>query len=199
VNTQLARLPLSESFCLERDFGTWVAELITRLRSSLVRAAIDEGLTAHEALDAVQDACVTFIEHTEWRELDRTTNAAAHVLTTVVRNHARNVRRRRSRKDESMASLTPEEAVDQAQRQLDELLIEAEAHLQISCCVQTLKAKHRAVVTARLFEGLPGREVAKQLGLSPGNVAVLLHRALEELRTCLAASREVFANEASSN
>jgi RNA polymerase sigma-70 factor (ECF subfamily) len=43
----------------------------------------------------------------------------------------------------------------------------------------------RAVVTLRMLDELPGDDVARALGLKPGHVAVLLHRAKASLRDCM--------------
>ena len=53
-------------------------------------------------------------------------------------------------------------------------------------CVQQLGEVQRQVVTLRMLEELSGTEVARQLGLSPAHIAVVLHRAKEALRRCLA-------------
>jgi RNA polymerase sigma-70 factor (ECF subfamily) len=41
------------------------------------------------------------------------------------------------------------------------------------------------VVTLRLLEERPGEDVAAALGITPGHVAVLLHRAKQALRVCM--------------
>jgi RNA polymerase sigma-70 factor (ECF subfamily) len=53
-------------------------------------------------------------------------------------------------------------------------------------CMHLLGRVQKAVVTLRLLEGLAGADAARKLHLSPGHVAVLLHRAKLELRECLA-------------
>ncbi|MDX2010400.1 MAG: sigma-70 family RNA polymerase sigma factor [Myxococcaceae bacterium] len=176
----------------ELDFSGWVGHLVTTHRSALMRAAMREGLLAEEALDAVQEAFATFIQRREWRSLPRDTADAPKLLTTLVQNHARNLRRKHSRKDEGMDALSGNAEVDTAWRQLDELMIEAEEHLKLTGCIATLKEVQRTIVTARFFEGASGLEVADEMGLTPGNVAVILHRAREQLRGCLEASREHF-------
>jgi RNA polymerase sigma-70 factor (ECF subfamily) len=176
----------------ELEFSTWVGQLVKSHRASLVRTAMREGLLAEEALDAVQEAFATFIQRREWRSLPRDTPDAPKLLTTLVQNHARNLRRKHSRKDEGMNAITGNAEVDSAWRQLDELMIEAEEHLKLTGCIATLKEVQRTVVTARVFEGTSGLEVAGEMGLTPTNVAVILHRAREHLRGCLEASRDHF-------
>jgi RNA polymerase sigma-70 factor, ECF subfamily len=176
----------------ELEFSQWVGALVRSHRAALVRAAMAEGLLAQEALDAVQEAFATFIQRREWRALPRDIDDAPKLLTTLVKNHARNLRRKHSRKDEGMDALTGNAEVDTAWRQLDELMIEAEEHLKLTGCIATLKEVQRTIVTARFFEGASGLEVADEMGITPGNVAVILHRAREQLRGCLDASREHF-------
>jgi len=51
--------------------------------------------------------------------------------------------------------------------------------------VQTLAEIQRAVVTLRMLDEVPGEDVATALGITPGHVAVLLHRAKGNLLTCM--------------
>jgi RNA polymerase sigma-70 factor (ECF subfamily) len=51
--------------------------------------------------------------------------------------------------------------------------------------VGRLAEAQRAVVTLRMLDELPGEDVARALGLAPGHVAVLLHRAKASLRDCM--------------
>jgi RNA polymerase sigma-70 factor (ECF subfamily) len=44
---------------------------------------------------------------------------------------------------------------------------------------------HRHVVTLRVLEELSGDEAARELGVTPGHVAVLLHRARKQLEACM--------------
>ena len=53
----------------------------------------------------------------------------------------------------------------------------------------TLNQIQRAVVTLRLLDEVPGENVARMLGTSTGNVAVLLSRAKQRLRSCYADSQ----------
>ena len=183
-------LPLSE-VPQAIDFADWVGQLVREHRNLLANVARQGGLTSDEALDAVQEAFATFIENPEWRTL-RDPAAARALLASLVKNKARNARRLHSRKDLGMEALTGESEVDRAWRELDELLIEAQEHLRLTGCIATLKEIQRTVVTSRFFEGASGQEAARVLGLTPGNVAVILHRARESLRGCLASSRDAF-------
>jgi RNA polymerase sigma-70 factor (ECF subfamily) len=56
---------------------------------------------------------------------------------------------------------------------------------KLAACLQTLAERERTVVVLAFFADKSGDEVAKELGLSPGNVRVIRHRALGRLRSCM--------------
>lgn len=56
---------------------------------------------------------------------------------------------------------------------------------QLSGCLAGLSEVHRQVVALRVLEELSGADAARALGLTPGHVAVLLHRARAQLERCM--------------
>lgn len=56
---------------------------------------------------------------------------------------------------------------------------------KLAQCLQGLAERERSVVTLSFFADKDGDEVAKDLGLSAGNVRVIRHRALAKLRKCM--------------
>ncbi|PZR08632.1 MAG: sigma-70 family RNA polymerase sigma factor [Archangium gephyra] len=160
----------------------WLGSLVREHRSTLVRIAVSEGLTGEEALDAVQEAAMTFLTRARWRSLETKPDDAIRLLATLTRNQARNARRRHGR-----GSVPLEHVMNRANEtvSLDDALQRAREHVTLTGCIQTLKGAQRAVVMARLLDGDSGDDVAQALGLSPGNVAVTLHRARERLRSCV--------------
>lgn len=52
-------------------------------------------------------------------------------------------------------------------------------------CVKKLSDRPREVIDKRYGEGLGTRQIAELMGLSPGNVSVILNRAYKALRTCI--------------
>ncbi len=52
-------------------------------------------------------------------------------------------------------------------------------------CLQLLKGRSRKVLEKRYGEGIKTAEIANQLGISPGNVSVILNRAYRKLRACV--------------
>ncbi len=149
-----------------------------RLLASVARR---EGLSADDALDAVQETFVTYLGMKAARDaVDERTRG---LLVALVRNVSRNMRRRHHR-------ARPHLGIDDAELTselptVDELLELASSRSRVLGCVQGLDAVPRKVMTLRVLEDLSGVDVARELGLTPGYVAVLLHRAKREIVSCL--------------
>jgi RNA polymerase sigma-70 factor (ECF subfamily) len=173
----------AEHRCADHCFVAWVTRLVRAERPRLVAAARAEGLGDAEALDAVQDGLVTFLGLPAASEVVDRDDEGARLLATVVRNAARNLRRRHHRArphDGDVDALVEDgEAIDRLAR--------AEDRLAMSTCVGELGPGAQRIVMLRLLDELSGDEVAAELGTTPGNVAVMLHRAREKLRACLVA------------
>ncbi|MBN9163256.1 MAG: RNA polymerase subunit sigma-24 [Myxococcales bacterium 68-20] len=168
----------------ERGFIAWITRLVREHRSELVGIAQREGLTGTDALDAVQEAFITFLRVAHARKLSEDFEESRKLLAVVVRNEARNRRRRHHL---SRVHLGEEEAEGLAASAptVEDLILEAEAHVAALGCIEKLAEVQRHVVTLRLLEDRPGEAVAALLAITPGNVAVLLHRAKRELRACI--------------
>lgn len=164
----------------------WVSLLARDHAGRLASIARREGASAIDALDLVQDAFHTILRRDDLPALREDRDAAARMLTTIVRNAARNLRRRHHHArphvdvdDVALAArtLAPDEELDHA--------ITAS---QLAGCMAKLGDAHRHVVTLRVLEELSGDEAARELGVTPGHVAVLLHRARKQLEQCMSAA-----------
>lgn len=159
----------------------WVSGLARDHASRLAAVARREGLTAVDALDVVQDAFHTLLARPDQESLRDRPEDAARVLAAIVRNAARNARRRHHRAkphdlDVELASTLPAP---------DTTLEHAETAAQLAGCMASLGEIHRSVVTLRVLEELSGDEAATELGLTANHVAVLLHRARKQLEACM--------------
>ncbi|HSD86263.1 MAG TPA: sigma-70 family RNA polymerase sigma factor [Kofleriaceae bacterium] len=160
----------------------WVARLARDHAGRLAAIARREGVTPTDALDVVQDAFYTLLQRPDSRALRDRPEDAARVLSAIVRNAARNARRRhhnaKPHVDIDDAALTTSSTPDTA---LDQALTAA----ALEGCMAKLGEVHRHVVTLRVLEELSGDEAAQALGVTPGHVAVLLHRARKQLEACM--------------
>jgi RNA polymerase sigma-70 factor (ECF subfamily) len=149
----------------------------------LAALARREGVTANDALDVVQDAFHTLIARPDSQALRDKPDDAARVLSAIVRNAARNLRRRhhhaRPHVDVADQALTARDLAP------DQAIEQAETQAQLVGCMAKLGDAHRHVITLRVLEELSGEEAARALGVSAGHVAVLLHRARKQLEACM--------------
>jgi RNA polymerase sigma-70 factor (ECF subfamily) len=164
-------------------FLAWVGRLVHQHRADLAAVARREGLTPEDAFDAVQEALHTFITLPEAGGLVDEPEQSRKLLVTLTRNVARNRRRlhavARPHGDQSLEDLAA------AAASVEETLVAAEEHVRLEGCMLTLAEIPRAVVTLRMLDDLPGEDVARTLGITPGHVAVLLHRAKASLLECM--------------
>ncbi len=173
-------------------------------RGDLSAVARSEGLTPEEALECVQDALCTYLARDPAASAEPAarpgveTGAAPEMPTdglrspeqqalatimTMVRNAARNFRRRHRR-------LKPHEPLDVDHEPLtpatvEELVAHAEDVVRLRACVASLCSVQRAVVMLRLLEERSGEDAAAALGLTRGHVDVVVHRAKAALRVCM--------------
>lgn len=168
------------------SFVGWVSDLARLHARALSGVARREGLGADDALDAVQEAFQTFLGLPQAQSLVGDEEDSRKLLTVVVRNAARNMRRRahRARPHDALDDL-PEIPSDVPS--VDQLMVKAEDRTKLLGCVSNLAEVQRRVVTLRMLEELSGEEVARELGLRPDHVATLLYRAKKELLRCVQA------------
>src|SRR5262245_42756188 len=166
-------------------FLEWVTRLVHTHRGRLYRLARREGLREEDSFDCVQDAFHTFLLLPQARQLVESNDDSIKLLSVLVRNHARNRRRRHEiarppdSRDETLAQLTVESLP------VDELIGQAQDFALMVGCLDHLGKLQRAVVSLRMLDEIAGEDVAEMLELQPSHVAVLLHRAKQNLRSCM--------------
>jgi RNA polymerase sigma-70 factor (ECF subfamily) len=157
--------------------------LVRTRRSELVRLARSEGVSPEDAVDCLHEGLCTFLDANGRGALPEAEEEWSGVLAAMVRNAARNRRRRHFRaKPHDGLDEHPLVADDVA---ADDLIARAEEHVRLRECVEELCEIQRAVVTLRMLDEQPGDDVAQALGITAGHVAVLLHRAKLALRACM--------------
>jgi RNA polymerase sigma-70 factor, ECF subfamily len=175
--------PCSHEHCC---CGDWLSGLARDHAGRLAGIARREGVSASDALDVVQDAFHTLLGRPEIAELRSRPDDAARLLSAIVRNAARNLRRRH-RNARPHVDVEIEDIVAVAPPP-DDALDQAETVVQLAGCLSQLGDVHRQIVTLRVLEELSSEEAARTLGLTPNHVAVLLHRARKELVRCMQAA-----------
>jgi RNA polymerase sigma-70 factor (ECF subfamily) len=161
-----------------------LSRLVRAQRGTLAAVARSEGMSPEDAVDCVQEGLCTLLELVQRESLSFDGDDGRAMLVTIVRNVARNRRRRHF-------TARPHQDIDavempDANAGVDEAIERAEEHVRLRACVEELCAIQKAVVTLRMLDEQPGEDVANALGISANHVAVLLHRAKRELRTCMA-------------
>jgi RNA polymerase sigma-70 factor (ECF subfamily) len=66
-------------------------------------------------------------------------------------------------------------------------------HERVARCLERLSERERAVLVLSFYDEQPADEVGRSLGLSAGNVRVIRHRGLHNLRRCVDGGRRVAA------
>jgi RNA polymerase sigma-70 factor (ECF subfamily) len=165
--------------------GAQLARLVQVHRDRLLALARRLGLPPEEAFDCVQEAFQTYLRIPQAKAVGEADEDGARLLAAIVRNGVRTRRRRNAKARQRAAGEEAVDALHDSRLPADELLEQAEERARLRHCVTTLSEVQRAVVTLRMLEEVAGERVASALGLSPENVAVLLHRAKAALRGCM--------------
>lgn len=147
-------------------------------RAALAGVARAEGLRPEDALECVQDALCTFLSSPP------TEHDARATLRTMVRNAARNARRRHHRALPHLP-IEPDAEPPATVADAESLLAHAEDVVRLQACVAELCSIQRAVVMLRLLDEQSGEDVAVALGVTRGHLDVLVHRAKAALRVCM--------------
>ncbi len=161
----------------------WISHLARDHAGRLAGIARREGLPPADALDIVQDAFHALLERPDANALRDRPTEAARLLAVLVRNAARNARRRHHR---ARPHVDVDDMALVADAPLaDEVIDAAAAAVRLGGCMAELGDVHRHVVTLRVLEELSSEDAARALGVSANHVAVLLYRARKELARCM--------------
>ena len=144
------------------EAATTFDELFRGRYEPMVRVAFLMVGARAEAEDVVQDSFARV--ELRWNRLE---NPAGYLHRCVV-NRSHDILRRR-RLEQRFGRLRRDET---SELQADEL----------GDALAALPPKRRAAVVLRYYAGLPEREIAEVLGVRPGTVKSMLHRALAQLR-----------------
>ena len=154
-----------------------LSALAREQRAALVAVARQEGMSPEDALECVQEGLATYLSLAE-------EDHGLATLKTIVRNAARNLRRRHHRQKPHLP-IDADALPAGPSLPADQLLAQAEELVKLQACVAQLCSVQRAVIMLRLLEERSGEDVASELGLTRAHVDVLVHRAKSSLRVCM--------------
>ncbi len=147
------------------------------LKNQLFRLALRIMLDTAEAEDIVEDTLIrVWTKRHEWGEIES--------LEALCHRICRNLALDRKEKKESQKLSLDENPIETADPSLppDELLEYNEKLRQVNELFNALPEKIRTVLQLRDIEGKSYQEIAEIMGLTEGNVKVMLHRARQTLR-----------------
>jgi RNA polymerase sigma-70 factor (ECF subfamily) len=132
--------------------------------------------------DLVQDVLLLTFDSLRAGKVQERERLASFVLGTC-RRVVIGIRRGAARRERLLEQFGPGLAPAAAASDAASLDIE-----HLTRCLERLAERERAVVVLSFYSERGSDEVAAELGLSPGNVRVVRHRALARLRDCMGAA-----------
>lgn len=158
------------------------AELYRLLAPRVRRYGLRHLRDAHAAADLMQHVMTLTIERLRAGELREPERVLSFVLGTcrLTVMDQRRIERRRQHLLEQYADALPIADLQVAPRL---------EHQRVADCLERLAERERAVLVMSFYDEQPSDAVAKQLGLSAGNVRVIRHRGVDKLRRCIEAGR----------
>jgi len=153
------------------------AELYRRLAPRVRLYGLRHLRDAAAADDLVQDALLMSFEMLRAGKVRQPDLFVSFVLGTcrrIVAGFRRGEARRQRLLERFGPDLAPAAAVE-APVDLDRLTL----------CLERLPVRERSVVAMSFYTEAPSERIGTELGMTPGNVRVVRHRALSRLRTCM--------------
>jgi RNA polymerase sigma-70 factor (ECF subfamily) len=163
------------------EHEAWIASVVARYESALIRYAAQFTSDVDRARDVVQDAFLRLCRE-DRAQVD---GHVAQWLFTVCRNRALDVRR----KEKRMKAITDQQAASQTSREegQDRVLEREDSFGRVQNVLATLSDNQQEVVRLKFQSGLSYREISDITDLSVSNVGFLLHTALKKIRERLEA------------
>jgi RNA polymerase sigma-70 factor (ECF subfamily) len=166
----------------------WPSEAeVCALMAPRIRAYGRRYLASNAAAeDLVQDVLTLIIEALRAARI-----AAPAALPAYALSVARNLVRDRIRTSSRRSALIGALEVSVSEVQLPAWQVEARDVARVGRCLERLSDREREVVVRSYLEEEDSERIAASLGIEPGNLRVIRHRAIARLRTLLEESQSV--------
>jgi RNA polymerase sigma-70 factor (ECF subfamily) len=176
------------------DIGA-LDELIREVRRAVLRYGAAQRLSREDADDLAQEVCLAVVKIVpDWRETGR---SMWGFVFAVARNKVTDSVRRQIRQSTFGRPVSFDDGSDSAACALadgdlgpEERAVASDATKRMEELLRRLPATQREVLLLRTVVGLSAKETADALGLTPGSVHVLQHRAVTKLRALYSAPSE---------
>jgi RNA polymerase sigma-70 factor (ECF subfamily) len=167
--------------------------LVREVRRAVVRYGIAQRLSRDDADDLAQEVCLAVVKAVPgWRESGSSMWAFVFAVT---RNKLADGVRRQVRQGSLGRHVALDDEADFGALALvdgeagpEERAVASDSRRRMEALLGRLPATQRDVLLLRAVVGLSGKETAQALGLTPGSVHVLQHRAVTRLRALFASS-----------
>jgi RNA polymerase sigma factor (sigma-70 family) len=173
---------MSHNPSMSPGFTVWVAEMVHRHRGRLLSYARRRGLAPEDALDVVQDSFASFLTLPQAQSIARVGDDAIKLLTVIARHNILNLRRKRATRETGLDMNELPASPDTESH--EQLLGRAEELTRVYGCLLRMNRLQRAAILLSTLDDRPGEDVSDILGVSPGHLRVLLHRARAHVRAC---------------
>ncbi|HVU75087.1 MAG TPA: sigma-70 family RNA polymerase sigma factor [Mycobacteriales bacterium] len=161
--------------------------VLVEVRRGALRYLLARRIPLGDAEDIAQEVCVSVINVMPgWQDQGRPFWA---YVFTVVRGRVADRARRAARGRETTTEQLPERADTGSGP--EELAVLRESSAGLAALLDRLPPTQRDALVLRVIVGLSPAEVAEALGLAHGSVHVLVNRAVNKLRTLMAADAVV--------
>lgn len=160
------------------------SELCRRLAPRVRLYGLKHLRDPHAAADLAQQVLLITLQRLRAGELRDPEQVVSFVLGTS-RMTVLELRRGGARRERLLSSVPGEQAT------IDPDAGSEFERQRLVGCLHQLAERERSVLVLTFYDDKPAEQVAAELGLQPGNVRVIRHRALQRLRDCLAAKLRV--------
>lgn len=155
----------------------------------VLRAARASGLSAERAEDIVQAVFVTFIQKIgEFQGRSQVRTWLFGILYRKILEAGRKAKRDRQHDDLAdvdQSRFHPDGTWARPPELPDEAVYRQEIRKHISDCLEEVSEKQRMAFVLREVEAMATAEICEILDVTPTNFGVLIHRARNQVRTCL--------------